>query len=275
MRERRVAIRRAQKQSMCILSDLQESERKMHGLTSALRVEAEEFIPSNIGLDIDGLGFSHDQVEVVLHYLRPGVEQRNDSREVAFHRHPELAHGGASCRRKLLQETQGQCELPEIRLTCETKDIDVVDAMPSVAVDHCAAVQDAVEKPPSNCSPSASIGVEKIGCMGRGRGSFVHVAVQNLRQKARGDAHVSSVGRAEASPVVESAVLCRGPGHLRRCEHCYCVDGRFGRNRKCLRKCAVVDGLWGPTTCCSSCMPILEASGSKGEGHNRKHKPNG
>merc|ERR1719424_2503376 len=61
---------------MCILSDLQESERKMHGLTSALRVEAEEFIPSNIGLDIDGLGFSHDQVEVVLHYLRPGVEQR-------------------------------------------------------------------------------------------------------------------------------------------------------------------------------------------------------
>ena len=126
MRERKVAILRAQKQSMCILSELKESERKMHGLTSALRVEAEEFIPSITVLDIDGLGFSHDQVEVVLHYLQPGVEQLNDSREVALHRHPELAHGGATCRRKLLQGTQSQCELPEIRLTCETKDIDVV-----------------------------------------------------------------------------------------------------------------------------------------------------
>ena len=43
-------------------------------------------------------------------------------------------------------------------------------------------------------------------------------------------------------------VVCRCLGQS-RCSHCYFVDGRFGRHRKCIRKCSEIDGFWGPTTC--------------------------
>ena len=49
---------------------------------------------------------------------------------------------------------------------------------------------------------------------------------------------------------------CRGLGHA-PCDKCYVPDGRYGRHRKCERRCAVIDdGTWGPTVCCSKCTRL-------------------
>ena len=51
-------------------------------------------------------------------------------------------------------------------------------------------------------------------------------------------------------------VLCRGPGHVRACDHCFYTDERFGRHHRCRRECATVGGQWGPTICCAECKPV-------------------
>ena len=58
----------------------------------------------------------------------------------------------------------------------------------------------------------------------------------------------------EAGSRPEHAV-CRGLGHT-TCNVCYVPDGRYGRNRRCVRDCAVIaDGSWGPTKCNERCSP--------------------
>ena len=99
-----------------------------------------------------------------------------------------------------------------------------------------------------------------VHCMGRGRGTTKNV-VEPIDEEAESG---NGKGLGASSYVMKKTslpVLCSGTGHVRRCEFCYYVDGRFGRHRRCQRECAVVDGLWGPTVCCADCMPEQRDTG--------------
>ena len=52
-----------------------------------------------------------------------------------------------------------------------------------------------------------------------------------------------------------SVILCRGPGHVKVCGACFHKDGGFGRSWRCTRECLTIDGVWGPSICCSQCAP--------------------
>ena len=76
----------------------------------------------------------------------------------------------------------------------------------------------------------------------------------NADEKAAG--HVGAAVGVDGDVVAPySRRLCRGLGHT-VCDKCYVPDGRYGRNKRCVRACAVTaDGTWGPTKCNERCRP--------------------
>ena len=81
-----------------------------------------------------------------------------------------------------------------------------------------------------------------------------NVELEVLEERCADHTHGEAADAPETGMPQIVSRLCRGPGHIRRCEHCFYVDGCFGRNRRCKRACSTVDGIWGPTICCPECV---------------------
>ena len=208
MRERRVAVRRAQQQSLCILEVLQEPYRNVQSKITELRAEAEEFIPSGIAVDCDSLYFAVEVDDLTLGRCAP-----------AMHKHPEqvpFTESVQSLARELLD-----CCFAE-----------ALPSIPGVVASECKINNNLCV--PSRKSVADTRSAEGLPCISTPL--FTSVT-------GEGDSIISVV-----------PVVCRGPGHS-SCSHCYFLDGRFGRHRKCIRKCSDIEGLWGPTVCSPECRP--------------------
>ena len=226
MRDRRVAIRHSQKQTLMLRQCLKD-EKPMHVLNAG----ALEFVPGEsttsedggyyqstfcdgpveekgVVIDMDSLVFSLERGEVVMHshpekcgaVRTPTSPIRRELREPL--RADQLADLPALPRNCLVNACFG----PERRATVETQTAEVLPLVGTPIVGDCLVV------------------VDKAAARGAG----------------------------ESSPEP-----CRGPGHA-ACDKCYVPDGRYGRNKRCTRKCAVIkDGSWGPTKCCDRCEAVL------------------
>ena len=84
-----------------------------------------------------------------------------------------------------------------------------------------------------------------------------------LKEACRSEALPSTV-----SPLAESCFvteeMCRGVGHA-SCDKCYVPDGRFGRHQACVRACANLKGSWGPGRCSNKCIHSSRFGYSAGE----------
>ena len=114
----------------------------------------------------------------------------------------------------------------------------------------------------------ADMGKTHSSCMGKGRGCIKSRQAEPVNNEEAVEKQPAEI---VTQPTVHTEMLtcahhtqrllCRGTGHIRRCESCYFVDGRFGKNQRCVRECAVVDGVWGPTVCSRECKPGALNSG--------------
>ena len=211
-----------------------------------LNPDAAEFIPS-MQIDVDWSSFKTSLTQYAIKERPLASKLMCDMKE----------HSQPFARREMRETcaAEGLAEVPSVDAI--PQDMSIPEVSDSSLEIECKIILEQDSAPILVDIADLSRTEYKIAgmlCMGRGRGCFAQSANQYAEGKGRGSIVSNGVGeRGDDASGSTSPVLCRGPGHVHRCEHCYFVDGRFGRNRRCLRECAVVGGIWGPTICCSSC----------------------